>query len=357
MVKYSRIETAASCQLPVGRTLSAAARENPPVPRFLVGRSLALLLLATVGLAAPGVASLAAPAGRLHFSLPTLPGASAVRLLVDVASPYSWPLRPFRKQHLIRSGFGEPRFGAEQRNFHFGIDLPAAGATPVYAVAGGTAFLEPDHVAVLRGPSRAPDGFSYWHIVPAVGEHSAVRPDQLLGWVKPLWRHLHFAQILDGRWVNPLRPDALTPYADPRRPEISKLSVEYLSDGRVSVIVDASVAPARPPKPPWQHARLAPSLVRWRLLAAHSAASAWRDAVAFRIWIPPNRLFADVYAPGSRPNWPNQPGRYRFYLARDWNVRRLPSGRYEIEVQAIGRLGLTATAYARLEVGGTRDTR
>src|SRR6476661_7698054 len=124
--------------------MSAAAGENPLVPRFLVGRGLALLLLAAVALAAPGVASITAPARRLHVSLPTLPGVSAVRLLVDAASPYGWPLRPFRKQHLIRSGFGEPRFGAEQRNFHFGIDLPAAGETPVYAVAGGTAFIEPD---------------------------------------------------------------------------------------------------------------------------------------------------------------------------------------------------------------------
>jgi hypothetical protein len=327
------------------------------VPRFLGGRGFALLLLAAVAFAAPGVASIAAPVVRLRVSLPTLPGVSAVRLLVDAAQQYGWPLRPFHRQHLIRSGFGEPRFGAEQRNFHFGIDLPAAGATPVYAVAGGTAFLEPDHVAVLSGSARPPDGFSYWHIVPAVGEHNAVRPDQLLGWVKPLWGHLHFAQILDGRWVNPLRPGALTPYTDSRRPEISKLSVEHLSDGRVNVIVDASVAPARPLKPPWEQARLAPSLVRWRLLVRHTAVSAWRDAVDFRVLIPPNRMFADVYAPGTRPSWPNQPGHYRFYLARDWNVSRLPEGRYAIEVQAIGSLGLTATAYLRLKVGGPTDTR
>jgi murein DD-endopeptidase MepM/ murein hydrolase activator NlpD len=49
---------------------------------------------------------------------------------VDGAAGYSWPLRPFDKQQVIRSSFGEPRFGAEQRNFHFGVDLPAAGGTP-----------------------------------------------------------------------------------------------------------------------------------------------------------------------------------------------------------------------------------
>jgi len=287
-------------------------------------------------------------------SLPTSPAVRAVGVLVHVAVRYGWPLRPFDKQHLIRSGFGEPRLGAEQRNFHFGIDLPATGATPVYAVAGGTAFLEPDHVAVLSKQGRAPDGFSYWHIVPAVGEYSAVRLDQLIGWVKPDWGHLHFAQILDGRWVNPLRPGAVTPYADSRRPGISTISVEHLLDGRVDVIVEASVAPARPLEPPWKKARLAPSLVRWRLLVGRAAVSDWRDAVDFRYFIPPNGMFADIYAPGTRPSRPYQPGRYRFYLARDWDLSRIPAGRYALEVQAIGSRGATATAFAQLDVGGTK---
>ena len=51
---------------------------------------------------------------------------------------YGWPLRPFNQQHAIRGAFGDPRFGAQQRNFHFGIDIPARGGTPVYAV-----FLAP----------------------------------------------------------------------------------------------------------------------------------------------------------------------------------------------------------------------
>ena len=38
---------------------------------------------------------------------------------------YGWPLRPFNRQHAIRGAFGDPRFGARQRNFHFGIDIPA----------------------------------------------------------------------------------------------------------------------------------------------------------------------------------------------------------------------------------------
>jgi hypothetical protein len=318
------------------------------VPGLFRKWDLVLPLLATLGLATSGLA----PAGRLHVSLPALPGVLAVRLPVDVATGYGWPLRPFDKQHVIRSGFGEPRFGAEQRNFHFGIDLPAASWTPVYAVAGGTAFLEPDHVAVLSRSGPAADGFSYWHIVPAVSEYAPVRPHQLLGWVKPIWGHLHFAEIVDGRWVNPLRLGLLRPYHETHRPRIWQVAVVPLPDGHVNVIVDTSVEPARRPAPPWQLARLAPSLVRWRLLFAGAAVSAWQNEVDFRVFIPPNNLFADVYAAGTRPNRPGAAGRYRFYLARDWDLGELPAGSYALEVQAIGSRGATATAYAPLHVHG-----
>lgn len=274
-----------------------------------------------------------------------------MRRVVDVASRYGWPLIPFHEQHPIRSGFGEPRLGSRQRNFHFGIDLPAAGWTPVYAVAGGTAFLAPDRVAVLTREGRAAEGFSYWHVVPAVGEFSTVRTDQLLGWVNPAWGHVHFAQMLDGRWVNPLRPNALTPYANPHPPHIGTIAVEHLGAGRVTISVDASVAPPSPPPPPWQAARLAPSLVRWRLLSGGFPDSGWQTAVDFSISIPPNRLFADVYASGSRPNKPNRAGRYRFYLVRRWDTAGLPPGRYEVEVQAFVSRGRLATAFARITVG------
>jgi hypothetical protein len=319
------------------------------VPQPFQNRTLVLAATAVVSVS---LVPIAAPAGPLHVSLPTLPGALVVRVPVDRGVGYNWPLRPFNKQHVIRSGFGEPRFGAEQRNFHFGIDLPTANWAPVYAVAGGTAFLEPDHVAVLSRSGGTFDGFSYWHIRPAVGEYSPVHPHELLGWVTPAWGHLHFAQIVDGRWVNPLRPGVLRPYTDSRRPRIWQISVKVLPNGRANVIVDASVAPARRPAPPWQYARLAPSLVRWRLLFAGRAISAWQDAVDFRIFIPPNNLFAEVYAPGTRPNRPDEPGRYRFYLAREWNLAGLPAGLYALEVQAIGSRGATATAYARLRVRG-----
>ena len=280
-----------------------------------------------------------------------LPASPAVRSLPRAAlpersRPYGWPLRPFGRQHPVRGGFGDPRFGLVQRNFHFGIDIPAAGGTPVYAVASGVAFLEADHVDVLtQALAEHASGFSYWHIVPAVREHARIRRHQLLGWVDPYWGHLHFAEIWRGDWIDPLRPGALTPYVDRMRPMIGELRLApsraaaplaSLDSRRVDVLVTASVAPATHPSGPWQGSRLAPALLRWRLLRDGVPVSSWRIAVDFRTFVPPNRAYRGVYAPDTAPDARNRPGRYDFYLAHAWNIRPFEHGGYAIAVQALG---------------------
>jgi hypothetical protein len=321
--------------------------------------ALAVAALAGLTLVAAGSALAHAPPAGLHVELPA---AAAVDALPP-ATPgeehsYDWPLRPFDRPHPLRGGFGDPRFGRVQRNFHFGVDIPAPDWTPVYAVAAGTVYLEPDHVDVLTHVAvRHSSGFSYWHILPAVHEHAFVRRHALLGVVSPTWHHLHFGEFRGGSWLNPLRPGALTPSAAPTRPQIQELSVAPADDGtgsdRVDVIVDAFAAPRAPPPPPWQDARVVPALIRWRLLAGTTPISGWREVVDFRNFIPPNRLFGDVYAPGTASNAPNRAGHYLFYLARDWDPDTLPPGTYVVQVQVVGSRGAVATAGAELSVAGT----
>src|SRR5439155_909383 len=82
---------------------------------------------------------------------------------------------------------------------------------PVYAVAAGEVYRSPDAVAVRGADGRE---FSYWHVEPAVEEHEHVEEHELLGWAKASWGHVHFAELEDGVYVNPLRPGALEPYVD-----------------------------------------------------------------------------------------------------------------------------------------------
>jgi len=66
--------------------------------------------------------------------------AIAALFLAPRAAAYSWPLKPFNKQHPVRGTFGDPRYhlGAEGSlsAFHFGVDIAAPDGTPVYAVEG-----------------------------------------------------------------------------------------------------------------------------------------------------------------------------------------------------------------------------
>jgi murein DD-endopeptidase MepM/ murein hydrolase activator NlpD len=64
-------------------------------------------------------------------------------LLTGLAAPgaaaaaYGWPVKPFDKQHAVRSFFDDPRAeGTGLSSFHFGIDISGRDGAAVYAVAG-----------------------------------------------------------------------------------------------------------------------------------------------------------------------------------------------------------------------------
>jgi hypothetical protein len=269
---------------------------------------------ALLGIAAAGIVALSAPA---------------------LARAYGWPLAPFDQQHAIRGSFDDPRIhvdalGMETASFHFGVDICADGGTPVYAVAPGTVYRYPDAVAV-----RQRDGheFSYWHITAAVAEHQAVREHDLLGWVKPEWGHVHFAESIGGTYVNPLRAGALQPYVDTTRPTVG--TIAPVGDG---LVVDVWDTPPIAPPAPWEGARLTPALVRWRV-----DDGPWQTAVDFRRTLLPPERFNDVYAVGTCQNKPNHPGRYLIWLTHDLDVR---PGTHRIEVGAAdlgGNVGLGST--------------
>jgi murein DD-endopeptidase MepM/ murein hydrolase activator NlpD len=297
---------------------------------------------------------------QAHYSV-HLPESVAIHKLPPpaLAQPshsYGWPIRPFDKKHRIRSGFGDPRFGDVERNFHFGIDIPAPDGTPVYAVAPGIAHLSPGHVAVLTNAERGHAvGFTYWHINSAVPEGSFVGLHSLIGWIKPGMGHVHFAEIEHDRYVNPLRPGALTPAPDLNAPAIGSITVASLGKdgdvdgavrGRIQIFVNASTRPTQTPPAPWQESVISPSLIRWRLLSHGTPVSEWRTAVDFRNYIPANTRYADIYTAEAKADHPNKSGIFLYYLARNWKTSSLSPGAYTIKVVAYstGRKKTTATA-------------
>jgi hypothetical protein len=266
-----------------------------------------------------------------------------------VAHAYGWPLQPFDRQHPIRGAFDDPRIERGEASFHFGVDISAPDGTPVYAVAPGTVYRYPDAVAVRQSDGHE---FSYWHIDAVVAEHSDVETGDLLGFVRPGWGHVHFAEYDGHTYVNPLRPGALEPFTDTTVPVVGPISAS-VRDGLLVATVEAYDPPPLVPPEPWQDARWAPALVRWRLVRAGAEDTPWRVAADFRTtWLPPFD-FGEVYAPGTTQNHPDRPGTYVFRLARDEPVA---PGSYVLEVEAEDTRGNTGTASLPLVVGQSRNT-
>jgi Peptidase family M23 len=273
-----------------------------------------------------------------------LPAAAGSHPKTRRISGYPWPLKPFDRAHPVRGNFDDPRVGFVgdelASNFHFGIDIAAADGTPVYAVAAGIASPHADYVDVLTSSGR---DFGYWHIAPALKKRQVVKRGTLLGSIQRGWGHVHFAENLNGVYVNPLRRGALTPYADTTTPTIDAVAITRAGkrvdptkvSGVVDLTCDAYDVPQEDPPWPWQQSRVTPALIRWRILRDDGQpATGWKTAVDFRFALLPDGLFNLVYAAGTKPNHANRPGRYVFYLDEGWSSAKLPDGSYRLSVGA-----------------------
>jgi hypothetical protein len=246
---------------------------------------------------------------------------------VAAAAPaYGWPVKPFDAQHPVRAFLDDPRIGHEGgRAFHFGIDVAAPDATPVYAVTGGILYISHGSLAVVAGPNHE---FGYWHVRrdPKLVEHQLVHRHQLLGWIAPGWGHVHFAERIDKAYVNPLRPGALGPYTDPIAPTVDGISV--VRHGRSFTLVARAHDTTWPPVPgPWANEPVTPALLRWRI----GATGPWHVAADFRQRMLDRDAFGAVYAPQTTQNHEGEPGTFAFFLSHDW---RPADGTYRIEVAA-----------------------
>ncbi|HET8529348.1 MAG TPA: peptidoglycan DD-metalloendopeptidase family protein [Gaiellaceae bacterium] len=278
--------------------------------------------------------------------------AAALALPAAAHASYGWPLKPFDRQHPVRSFFDDPRQeGTGPSSFHFGVDISAPDGTAVYAVADGTVRLQPDAVALVADTGDRT--FSYWHVDPVVADLAHVTAGTELGTIKPGFGHVHFAELHGGAYVNPLRPGGIAPYVDSTSPTVvtlfaatgtHRLDLGALA-GRVDLLVDAYDTPPAPlPAPPWNLTRVAPAYIRWRLVPAGAASAPWRTAVDFRSYLAPRERFADVYAPWTTLNRPGRPARLVYFLAHRLDTARLPDGRYRLQVAVFDSQGNSARA-------------
>jgi murein DD-endopeptidase MepM/ murein hydrolase activator NlpD len=329
-----------------------------PRRRLLRYRGLALLLAALVAALAVTAHTVSANETRA----PALP-----------SSGYGWPVKPFHVPHPVRGNFGDPRTtfrgpatpetlmrGDGVFAFHFGIDVSVPDGTAVYPVASGVARLcGGRNVHVDHGGGFATQ---YWHIVPAVSNGQAVTAyETVLGHVQRTFEHVHFSEMRNGVFVNPLAPGHLTPYADGTRPEIGQISFrgpkggqllpEWIH-GRVQIVVEAFDRPALTVAGKWAQLPVAPASLSWRLERVDRPGGL-KNRVAFdvRSQLPGNDDFWWIYARGTRQNMPpfdghrasRIPGVYLYSLTRTpLDSSRLATGVYRLVVSARDTAGNTA---------------
>ena len=256
----------------------------------------------------------------------------------------------------MRAFFCDPRIGDKgSKAFHFGIDVSGADGTPVYAVRAGVVDIGgPQNVAVVEAGGTSSHG--YWHVVPAVEHGQHVAQHQLIGHIAKSWGHVHFAERSGGKYWNPLRKGALTPFADFGAPSVDRIVVERAGKhiapdfltGVVALIAEAHDTTPIAAPPPWKGLPVTPALVRWRLLRGGRAVVPWRVVADFRTTLLPASRYSAVYAAGTTQNHPKVAGRFRFLLAGAFDTRRHPDGGYRLDVEAADIRGNSSRTHIEL---------
>lgn len=272
------------------------------------------------------------------------------------AHAYGWPLKPFERQHPVRGYFNDPRLAGTadgiSESFHFGIDISAPDYTWVYAVARGRAIVRGNTVRVRSVVRGVRHEYDYWHLWPSVDTGDRIRLHQRLGQIAPGYLHVHFAEVLAGRFVNPLRLGALAPYEDTTRPVVAGVTFSSVGvpespqavSGVVDILADAYDVPPLPPPPPWNDVRLSPATITWRIVQGTTEMMPLVMAVDFRETLLPRSLFPYVYGPGTKQNKKKRPGNYVYYLQHEFDTTALPNGAYALEVSAADVRGNTGSA-------------
>jgi hypothetical protein len=292
---------------------------------------------------------------------------------------YGWPFKPFDQQHPIRGFFGDPRSvylngvlsggfdGPAFLSFHQGVDISAPDGTPIYPVLDGTAhYLGAATLNIDTGSDRI---FQYFHIVPIVGEgQKVIAQKTILGYVQAPYGHVHLTEIAGIRSVNPLQKGHLTPFRDRTKPTIRDLVIRNQTGdvqtplglcGRIQIAIDAYDTTPTPVPGKFNGLPVVPSLVRWTVSHLSGAAAvSWQTAADFRVNVPPNGKFTDVFAKGSYENSPrfgnqqytSMPGRYLFLLSGNLDTTSFPNGVYVLTVKVSDERGNTAKLTDRMSV-------
>ena len=289
-------------------------------------------------------------------------------------------MKPFEVQHPIRGGFGDPRTVSSEQlgldgpndpgdySFHNGIDVSAMVGTPVYPVVSGRAVVVGANEVKVRASRHRV--FQYVHIDPAVKSGEQVVADRtVLGTVRFPARHVHLAEIDDGRVVksaSPLAPVYGSDRAGCRVGDVPECqrptSFESLvgtRGGHCTGIRPASAPRAR------SLGRISPRTCTGAIESLLSTGRLqWhRTAANFTRTEPPKQDFWRIYGAGTYQNFPafgdhyywRTAGNYVFRLTnRPLDTRQFANGRYTFSVTATDLCGNKGVLNEAVQITNTQ---
>lgn len=303
-------------------------------------------------------------AARILTAILVATGVALVLPALASAS-YGWPIKPFGQEHPVRGQLNDPRmngldfYSSSSHTFHFGIDIVAPDGTAVYSVAPGRVHVVSPSAIAVRGGGAS--NFAYWHIRPAVKNGKSVKLHALLGYIAPGYGHVHFAENRSGRYINPLRRGALTPYTDTAAPTIA--SLDYYDSayhdlegatlsGTVGLTADAFDTPQLVSNWPW--AITTPARIEWKLSDVGGRkikAGRW-DLGSALLTLDP----LTVFAPYTLKNNLHGAGLYNYWLGPRWDTTLVANGAYGLGVTASDIRGNATTKTVSFTVANVPAT-
>ena len=307
--------------------------------------------------------------------------AGALASALAVATPgysYPWPVRPFDRPHPVRGNFGDPQTiftfapssnalaGPGRFSFRDGVDIAVKPGTDVFPVASGqvTRILG-TRIVVAVDPRHA---FEYGGVRPAVEVGSTV-----VAGATRLGRtdggQLTLSEFGDGRPLDPLAPDHLTPYRDRTKPRVTDITFRDANGtelsplavfGRISIVADAFDLPTLAGRSRWRTFPVAPAALTWQLrrLDDDAVVVPPTTVVDFLVGLPPQDAFWTIYARGTYQNSPtlgttrfsSMPGRYLYVVTPSLNTGALRRGVYVVTVTAVDARGNRGSLSARFTI-------
>ncbi len=276
-----------------------------------------------------------------------------------VQAGYQWPIKPANQQHNVSATFCENRPSSDGTrqidHFHNAIDIPLAEGGEVFAIEGGNVeWIVRDGYSAYIRVGR----YNYLHVTPltSLEVNDYVQKDQLVGHTNYA-NHVHLIDGYYPDYINPLRPDGITPFQDSYNPTVAWVrfymdgTTTEFTNGKVSGLVDIVARLYDRTDNGAYGSNNGIYLAGYQIFDSTGTVALTDPYTPYQFDVrPANSYVTNVYFPGSGLST------YLYILTNHvtgngyWNTTNYEPGAYKIKIFTEDTRGNRATYWKRVEV-------